>query len=242
MTALFSSPNENEVKFLTSSDKKEEYITHLLTLDLPGTATIFDVGANVGAFSIEIARHLGGETRVFAFEPFQDPFNHLLNNVSGLPVTCIRQAVGIDDSSLKGVYLPNYTLLSGFHVETGDKTMLEQLAGKNLDKEFDGKVEKVDCIRLDTFMNIHNISTIDVLKIDVEKAELNVLLSLGERVDDVRSVVAEVHQPNLEQFVEILNERFSSVVVSDKDLPQFCLDNTPSSWPEALNTYIVFAK
>lgn len=242
MASTFTSPNETEVAFLNSSDKKDEYMTHLRTLSFPPNATVLDVGANVGAFSKSIALHLGNEARVFAFEPFQEPFDHLSRNVSGLPVTCIRNGVGTQEGKLKGTYLPNYTLLSGFHVDGSDKAMLEQLAGKSLDTEFTGSVEEVDCTRLDSFMVANNIDRVDVLKIDVEKAELDVLLSLGDKLADVGCVVAEVHQPNLERFVEVLNGRFSTVIVGDKDLPKFCIGHTPESWPDDLNTFIVFAK
>jgi hypothetical protein len=46
----FTSPNSREVEFLNSSDKKDEYMEHLMKLALPKDAVIVDVGANVGAF------------------------------------------------------------------------------------------------------------------------------------------------------------------------------------------------
>ena len=240
--AELSSPNTSEVSFLNSSDKKDEYMMHLRTLTFPTDAVVLDIGANVGAFSKSVANYLGSEARVFAFEPFQAPFEHLSKNVAGLPVECIKNGVGTQEGTLKGTYLPNYTLLSGFHVDGKDKEMLEQLAGKSLDVEFAGAEEEVECTRLDSFMAARGLDKVDILKIDVEKAELDVLLSLGDRLADVGCVVAEVHQVNLERFVEVLQSRFSTVQVGEKDLPKFCLGHTPEAWPEELNTHIVFAK
>ena len=134
-------------------------------------------------------------------------------------------------------------MLSGFHVGN-DKEALELLAGRKLDKEFSVINETVSCIRLDTFLQQEGITNkIDVLKIDVEKAELDVLLSLGSRLADVQCVCAEVHEPNLVRFKEILEARYGTgnVWVSDKDLPLFALDEKPAEWDASLNTYIIFA-
>jgi ethanolamine ammonia-lyase small subunit len=75
------------------------------------------------------------------------------------------------------------------------------------------------------------------LNIDVEKAELDVILSLGSRLADITCIAAEVHAPNLKQFKEILEARFGG----EKDLPCFLVGERPSEWSDSLSTYIVFA-
>jgi FkbM family methyltransferase len=46
---------------------------------------------------------------------------------------------------------------------------------------------KVMTLRLDTFMNIHNIKEVDYLWIDAQGSDFNVLKSLGDRIKDVKS-------------------------------------------------------
>jgi FkbM family methyltransferase len=46
---------------------------------------------------------------------------------------------------------------------------------------------KVMTIRLDTFMNMHNIKEVDYLWIDAQGSDFNVLKSLGNRINDVKS-------------------------------------------------------
>jgi FkbM family methyltransferase len=50
----------------------------------------------------------------------------------------------------------------------------------------------VPTIRLDTFMNLAGIQTVDYLKIDAQGADLAVVKSLGERLKDLRKIYMEV--------------------------------------------------
>ncbi len=92
-TMQITSPNSKEVEFLQSKDKSDEYMSHIRSLTIRENAVVFDVGANIGAFSISIANHIGPLVRIYSFEPFQEPFEHLVRNVSGLPVETINKAV-----------------------------------------------------------------------------------------------------------------------------------------------------
>lgn len=46
-------------------------------------------------------------------------------------------------------------------------------------------------IRLDTFMNINNITNIDLLCIDLQGYELSALKSLGEKLNNVKYIITE---------------------------------------------------
>lgn len=239
--------NKKEAEFLESSEKKDEYMEHIIKIGLQekDDAVVIDVGANVGAFSCAIANHLRSNSRIHAIEPFEQTHALLTSNTAfATQVKCHKLAIGTEEGDATGVFLPNYTLLSGFHVSDEDKKNLEKLAGRTLEDEFASATETVPCLRLDSFCKKNDLNgKIDVLKIDVEKAELDVLLSLGDRLKDVQCVVAEVHQPHLDQFRAILEARFGkgSVWVSEEDLPRFALNDDPEEWPDNLSTYIVFA-
>lgn len=236
------SPNQKEIDFLQSKDKADEYMMHLKSLQFDGEVIIFDVGANVGMFSRSVSNYFGDRANIYAFEPFKELFSSLIKNTKNMKIKHVNKAIMTTDEQMVGCYLPNYTLLSGFYVDNNDKINLETLANKSLNSEFTMIEETVDAIRLDTFMEQNFVNRIDILKIDVEKAELNVLQSIGTQLTNVKCVIAEVHEININKFVEILKCHFKNVLVGEKDLPKFCLcDKLPTNWISELNTYIVFA-
>jgi FkbM family methyltransferase len=59
--------------------------------------TVFDVGANIGMFSLEVLRRCDGDARIFAFEPARETFGYLERNLRalfpGAPVQSICKAV-----------------------------------------------------------------------------------------------------------------------------------------------------
>lgn len=249
MSALsLRSPNPKELSFLNDSEKKDEYMSHIKSkLNFQQGSNVIDVGANVGIFSIQMAQYLGDlNAKIYSVEPFEKTFACLESNTSAFASICCRRlAIGTQVGERNGIFLPNYTLLSGFHVTEEDKQNLEQLAGKPLNEAFTPAEETVQCVRLDSLLEMEGITDkIDLIKIDVEKSELDVLKSLGSRIADVKAIAAEVHEHTLKEFSEILEKRYGhdNVWISPKDLPTFALDGKkPSTWNDSLNTYIVFA-
>lgn len=82
----------------------------------------------------------------------------------------------------------------------------------------------VSTIRLDTFMNLAAIQTVDYLKIDAQGSDLAVLKSLGDRLKDVRKIYLEasvtqfpIYQgcPSKREIVEFLEERGFELVAVD---------------------------
>ena len=82
----------------------------------------------------------------------------------------------------------------------------------------------VPTIRLDTFMNLAGIETVDYLKIDAQGADLAVLKSLGDRLKDLAKIHLEVSvTPNpvyqgcasKKEIVEFLQERGFELVAEE---------------------------
>lgn len=84
----------------------------------------------------------------------------------------------------------------------------------------------VPTIRLDTFMNLAGIQTVDYLKIDAQGADLSVVKSLGSRLKDLRKIYVEVSvtpfpvyhgAPGKDATVEFLTSRgFDLVAVESQ--------------------------
>jgi FkbM family methyltransferase len=135
-----------------------EFILRILE---PGM-TFFDVGANVGLYSMAAAKKviLG---KVFSFEPCQWTYQRLLRNVelNGLHnISAIRAALG------------EFAGEAVLQVNVSGKDGLNTLGRPgHPDCEITGR-ETVPITTLDEFIAQSNVSKVDVMKVDVEGAEL----------------------------------------------------------------------
>jgi FkbM family methyltransferase len=125
----------------------------------------FDVGANAGLFAISAAKKIGGNG-VFAFEPCSSTFSLLkrnlqLNRLAGVNV--VQSALG--DSVGGGVLQINVRGRDGLNT-LGKAT--------HPDSKVVGQ-ENVRITTLDVFMEEHNVPRVDVMKVDIEGAELMML-------------------------------------------------------------------
>ena len=249
---MFSWTNDDERRFLASKDEYAVFLRELFSGSSSGVVVV-DVGANNGMFSIQCVQELPAGSCVYAFEPFSRPFaclsiNAALSNddsTTSTRIEPVRAAVAEVVGELDGTYLPNYSLLSGFHVSAIDKALLEGLAGRTLDEEFAAIRERVPCVRLDDWMSGVGVDRVHLLKVDTEKSELGVLRSLGSRVGDVDAVLVEVHEETKDGVLEFLTlAGFTIVSVSDPAPPTFCLRGRSFSagFDARLNTYLVWAR
>ena len=130
----------------------------------PG-ATVLDVGANVGAYSVLFGQWARPGGRVFAFEPAPDAFEGLARHVelNGLAATVrpVRAAVS---------------------ERTGEAALLaDGMAGTNRLSRSAVRPSMVETVSIDDFCAREGI-TPDVIKIDVEGAELDVLRGARETI------------------------------------------------------------
>jgi len=122
----------------------------------------FDVGANAGLFAISAAKKIGGKG-VFAFEPCSSTFDLLRRNLQLnrlADVNVIQNALG--DLVCEGVLQINDRGRDGLN------TLGQAI---HPDSKVVGQ-ENVRITTLDVFMNDHNVPRVDVMKVDIEGAEL----------------------------------------------------------------------
>ena len=201
---------------------------------------VFDVGANIGLFTLFAAASAPGVT-VYAFEPIPPVFEALRTNalLHGTDARVFECGIGSSARTETFTYYPHASVLSGrFGDEAEEHGVVrsfllgEQARGADaadavdgalLDELLDARLasERVTCeiTTLSAVIREHGIERIDLLKVDVEKGEHDVLLG----VDDadwakIRQVVLEVHDRDgrLEQVRSLLRDHGYDVV-ADQD-------------------------
>lgn len=173
----------NDIKFLKLSDRDlisnalEQHGTfdnHVLghAVDIlkdVDTGAVLDIGANVGSFTIPMARHKPNMTFV-AFEPQRMVYYQLCGNVAinkALNVHAMNHAVGEREGMLL-IDAPNYdeeTNIGAFSLDNEVREHEDYLCKTK------GIKQRVDVITLDAVM----IPDVRLIKIDVEGMELAVL-------------------------------------------------------------------
>jgi FkbM family methyltransferase len=127
--------------------------------------TIFDVGANVGTYSILINEVFGDNAKIYSFEPSKKTFESLERNINNKPsITLHNFGFGNEDTKI--------TLFGN-----SDEPGLASVYNRRLE-HFHKNMnisEEIEIQKLDTFCSKHEIERIHFLKLDVEGHELKVL-------------------------------------------------------------------
>ena len=191
---------------------------------------VLDIGANVGVAAAFFAEECGAGA-VHSFEPVRPIFDVLRENLAGFPA-CIPHAYGLGSVTgpAKIAYYPNDWAVSGLHADPDAERAVTERALLNLgdsEEEVEHRLrgrfemEVLDCeLRtLSDAVRAESIDRVDLLKIDVEKAELEVLAGIEEPDwPSIGQVVAEVHldPPSRAKMVEALATRGFEVAVEQE--------------------------
>lgn len=158
----------------------------------PGDTAI-EVGGHIGYISMWLAHLIGENGRLVVFEPGSNNLEYIRENVGGLEnVELIEKAVSNEDGVAR-FFEETLTGQNNSLVEDYDLFEKNREAA-NSDQEY--AVREVATVRLDGFVAENGLKP-DVLKIDVEGAEMQVL-------EGARETLTE-HQPAV--VIEVTNRR-----------------------------------
>jgi FkbM family methyltransferase len=159
------------------------YSRHILrildALVEPGM-TVVDVGANSGEITVFAAKRVGPGGKVIAFEPLSSMADRLGRNVAlndFSQVTTVR--MGLSDAER---VVPIYGSETEFH----DGTLNEGLATIHAGGDRTVELERIQLTTLDDYAAGADIGDVDVIKVDVEGAELDVLRGARRVLRDQR--------------------------------------------------------
>ena len=233
--------NKNEADYLYH-EIFEEHAYFAPQITLPPQACVFDVGANIGVFSLFVD-HVCPGARIYAFEPIPEIFKILSANAElyGLQARLFECGLSNQAATSTFSYYPHLSLLSGLFPDAEEAQSVVRSFEQNLRKNGNGmtlpgevalnellterlETRPVEC-RLRTISEVietEGIEQIDLLKIDVEKSELAVLE--GVTTDNwrrIRQVVVELEdrEERLNEVTSLLrNAGFEVTVEQDEAL------------------------
>ncbi len=191
---------QQHIYFLGSWDERGlKFLKNLLKEN----DVFFDIGANIGAYSLVASKIVGPGGKVHAFEPVSAVFERLEYNIglNGLNNITANQNAVYQTSEVLELFVSakqNAGMSSIFHHDTES-----------------GKVEKVQAISIDEYVEKENIRKIDLVKIDIEGAEFFALQGMKKSLKRFRPVIL------MEVSAEVLNNtniQGSEILDTMKDL------------------------
>lgn len=228
--------NRNETEYIHNEVfVLQAYLRHGVTLH-DGDCVV-DAGANIGLFTV-FANRLAHGLRTFALEPNPAAFACLAANAEawGEAVTCLPHGLSRENGSAELTSFQGLSLLSGFHADAAverevvKRYVLNQQPGEapdarkaaDLDALLDARLQTATVTALlrtlSSVIATESIERIDLLKVNVEKSELDVLLG----IDDgdwprIRQLVVEVDlKDNLAPITDLLQRQgFEFLVEQD---------------------------
>ena len=229
--------NRNETDYMYREIfELQAYLKHGITID--DGDCIFDVGANIGLFAL-FATQICQELKIYSFEPNPDVFEILSANASLYAPEARLFKCGLADETKTAVFTfyPGFSLLSGFYADAAaekelvktfitnqrkvgmsEMDELTDQADDILEERFTSQAFTAQLTTLSSVMEKENIECIDLLKINVEKSELDVLTGIKD--DDwkkINQIVLEVDvKENLDIILSLLDRKgYDSVVEQD---------------------------
>lgn len=191
--------------FTVLTGAHEPMVQEALRRALGPGAAFLDVGANIGATSLVAAAIVGPEGSVTAIDPQRECVAALRANAAGNGFTqmhALEAAVGAEDGEREVIVVAD--------------ALWTRLASVG-EHPFEARRDRVRGVSVDGLLADGEIPVPDVVKIDVEGAELEVIAGMGELLRGRRPVViCEMHGKNA-AFCDAMEELDYRVV--DLDAP-----------------------
>ncbi len=228
--------NKNETDYIYNEIfTLQAYLRHGITIN--DGDCILDAGSNIGLFTV-FASRLARGLRIISCEPNPAAFACLQVNAEawGTGVKCLPFGLSSENKSADLTFFEGLSLLSGFYADAVTEREVvknyvfnqelefqnnEQLAaeiGELIDDRLHAKTVSAKLRTLSSVIAEEGIDRIDLLKINVEKSELDVLVGLSPGDwPKIRQLVIEVDlEENVKPIIALL-ERYGFEVLVEQD-------------------------
>lgn len=241
--------NSYETDFTYKEIFKEEiYLKHGIRLDK--NPCVFDVGANIGLFTLFVKQKFPDAT-IHAFEPSIDHCRILYLNTTnhGSSVKIHQCGLSNKEGEATFTYYPGYSIISGFQAdpETDKETLSSGIVNQLLEEhpeievagdhfielvlgnKLEGAIQVQCPLRtISSVMLEEGVNRIDLLKIDAEKSELNVLNGI-EKKDwpKIAQIVMEAHDLQMADTITSMLKSKGFKIETDQEgqFKETCITN-----------------
>lgn len=151
----------------------------------------FDVGANIGAYTLLMADRAGESGRVYAFEPQPEEFQKLVENTSLNRLSNVRlMTCALSDQPGHATL---YSYASGFTNRGASSLHPDRVSA-------DARSFSVELSTVDALVQAEGLQRLDFMKVDTEGHDFKVLLGARESLRRFRPhVIFEYHAPYWQQ-------------------------------------------
>lgn len=217
---------------LLTGRHEPETTAQLDRLVQPGMVML-DVGAHVGYYACRYARTVGENGRIYAFEPHPRTFDRLRHNTQPFANVTTVQAALADTPGT--AVLHDYLMMSASGSLHYDEAMVDLQKASvtdgdvapRLDDQFADQTYTVQTLRADDYLANQGVTRVDVIKMDIEGAELSALRGLRQTIAHSPGIVMVMeynpaalkafdHNPE-EALGEVLAMGFHQVQVIEPD-------------------------
>lgn len=186
----------------------ETHVVDYLKRTLRPGMTCVDVGANVGYFTLLMARQVGRQGRVIAFEPSRRTCQSLRDNIvlNGLTnVTAETIALSDHEGAVEFHEGP-----PGYDVYNSMGTITHPSASGQA-----FTTVSVPCTMLDRYLEHQNNRKVDIIKLDVEGAELFALRGMATTLE---------RNPQVRLIIELADQTTAGFGYAAKEIVSWLLD------------------
>jgi len=196
---LLNVDSECEFTIRTNSCRKEPDTVNWIETFIKDGDVLFDIGANVGAYSLVAAKFFKGKVKVYAFEPAIFNFSQLCRNIqlNKTQGVITPLAVALSDETCIGEF--NYhNQIPGGSLHTFGKAI--DYEGNVFEPEY---VQPMISFRIDDLIQQFKVPVPNHIKIDVDGIEFSVLKGADMTLSNpsLQSVVVELEEGESEQAI-----------------------------------------
>jgi len=230
--------NKNETDYIYNEIfVLQAYLRHGITVR--DGDCIVDAGANIGLFTAFMSR-VAKNLRIFSFEPNPAAYACLKANADawGAGAKCLPVGLSRENKTAELTFFEGLSLLSGFYADaaterevvknfvlnqqtesSGNERVVSEI-GELIDDRLRARTVTAQLRTLSGVIAEEGIDRIDLLKINVEKSELDVLMGLGPADwPKIRQLVVEVDlKESLEPVTRLLERNGFDVLVEQDPL------------------------
>jgi len=172
---------------------------------------VVDLGANEGYYALGMKAN-NPQLKIISVEPAPETFQILKKNIRGnrlKDVVLINKAVSSKNGKISFEIVPEVTAIGSLNIGLQKRSWLDKKKIKKI---------TVSSITLPELCRQLKINKIDILKIDVEGAELDILKSSRSIMKHVKKAVIEKHAPQITKgCIEFMKNNGFKLILQEKE-------------------------